>query len=274
MIYMACYVTTNELYHHGILGMHWGIRRYQPYPKGKHGTFLGQSRDDDIRIKKGTEAYRVSGKKNLTKEEMTFIAMNKLDNLSYVGYGIKKDGVAMDAKGNDNDGRPYNLTLIVSKDLIAPSYQKTMDLYIKSIVDSGGASVFNEEIKDAADEWRKEMFTSDWKHIEKYRKKGDRYIKKIGEIPMAAVRDGSYEYFVETLSKADTSAKKIFFDSLKEEGYNAIVDDWDAKFGQGVTKTPMIVLEPDALKLKKSKSISDKDAKEALDWLLKRKEEG
>jgi hypothetical protein len=27
----------SELYHHGILGMHWGIRRFQPYPKGHKG---------------------------------------------------------------------------------------------------------------------------------------------------------------------------------------------------------------------------------------------
>ena len=30
-------VKQEDLTHHGILGMHWGIRRYQPYPKGYKG---------------------------------------------------------------------------------------------------------------------------------------------------------------------------------------------------------------------------------------------
>lgn len=54
----------NELYHHGVKGMHWGIRRYQPYRKGdkvKGGKEIGKAtkveqRSLADRVKKGIAA--------------------------------------------------------------------------------------------------------------------------------------------------------------------------------------------------------------------------
>ena len=42
--YIRSQVLTNELMHHGVLGQKWGIRRYQPYPRGYQGDgkFIGK----------------------------------------------------------------------------------------------------------------------------------------------------------------------------------------------------------------------------------------
>lgn len=56
----------NELYHHGVLGMHWGIRRYQPYPKGMTGRYLGLNR---IKMRKSQASFDSKYAKSLNESE-------------------------------------------------------------------------------------------------------------------------------------------------------------------------------------------------------------
>lgn len=220
--------------------MKWGIRRYQPYPKGKHGTFLGQDRDDDIRIKAGTKAYRLQNEKDL-KPGQSYVSFDRLDNFQYLGVtaygegGLHIEGIYGD---NGYQDAGHVVTMELTKDVIAPSYDKTMDAFIDTLSTMSKKDV--NETFGKANEERAKQFLKDVKHMN-----------------VDECRDKAYEAFTSTFMR-DTKAKKMFFDNLKAQGYNAIIDENDKHFGkEGFTEAPTILFDaPSTVKVKSSQKVS------------------
>lgn len=67
-------VNNSELYHHGILGMKWGVRRYQPYPSDYSGS--GKEVGEAAKARKGLRGYLNRRKER--KEAKTFLESERL----------------------------------------------------------------------------------------------------------------------------------------------------------------------------------------------------
>ena len=254
------------LSHHGILGMKWGIRRYQNKdgsltPEGrKH--YGGSQYDRDITIKEGTKLQTISANKDRTKDaEFFYSTYKKKDKEWYTGmFGGKGVGVTVgpSAKFNINNKIVKDVKMASEKTGAAKMkelYKKDADF--RSFVDNRMA----ERMKVNASSSMKRDSYKEAAAILERGIKSDSDLDTVYRVFNFVLPDDGGENV--KAGEDVARQRKKFFDALKADGYAAVLDTNDAYYGNygNVVDAPVILFDmscivPDSIKKVKYSEVS------------------
>lgn len=222
----------DNLYHHGIKGQKWGVRRFQK--KDGSLTSAGKKRydDNDIVLDKGSEIHRIVMKDWHEKEK-------NYSGHAYASY--KKEDVEHYKKISRlfGDGNNYVDMTFKAKDvMVSPSRQKRVDEFVK-LMDS------NPDFKNAMIKATRGPLT----FVPK---------KNFDNLDNAKKLDKAYRKFAFMLV-SNRDLRDPYFKSLEKQGYSMIVDDGDSM--NGLSDSPIIVFDrKKSMSLESSHVLGRKDS--------------
>lgn len=248
----------NELYHYGVKGQKWGIRRYQnqdgtltelgkrrakgarmksdlvreqlgiDIPKSKFKLNIQDDTSKDYNISKGSKVTHVTPNdfKSLRDGQDLYVSATQTDKDIYKSFLT----LMMRHKGFGKDTPIKEVEFSLKQDLKSPSNSRQKEIF-KSVYDSN-KTLFDSEME---------------KYYSGHKRPAD-----------------TYDAFIKSLDGRGESKKK-FYDAMKQAGYNAVLDQHDVTDSWMTAKRPLIIM--DAINMfgdMKVTDISDDEIKKSL----------
>ena len=202
-----------ELAHHGVLGMKWGVRKVVDQSSGRKAI---DYTTEGFVIKKGSEMQRISGVMNEINKGSGYASFLEEDAKVYrdIGKVFSKVGF-----------KQFDMTLKVKKDLVSPSQKERVNVFLKKMEDPKFAKEFKSQ--------QRKMFM-----LNLYNPNDVKMSLKYKELSLKKAK--AYRMLNSAIS-GNKSLRKQYLDEFKKLHYDFILDEADSSNKQSTA--PIIFLE-------------------------------